>query len=165
MTSPLLVLPDQSWVCMRSMLQRQSNDTSCGEESIAFILAPSKNGQLMLKRPPDGSQDNWDEGCRVHGFLLIVWWSGNRVVSRILIISLLVPTSLELHTHPKFAVTILHMGAVLVPAEKLKDMHQIAIYVTWEGTRALSISALLFLGASLVAQIANNLPAMQETLI
>ena len=87
------------------------------------------------------------------------------MVSRILIISLLVPTSLELHTNPKFAVTILHMGAVLVPAEKLKDMHQIAIYVTWEGTRTLSISALLFLGASLVAQIANNLPAMQETLV
>ena len=57
------------------------------------------------------------------------------------------------------------MGAVLVPAEKLEDMHQIAMYVTWGGTRTLFIYALLFLGASLVAQTANNLPAMQETLV
>ena len=52
------------------------------KESIAFIVEPTKNGQLVLKRPrlPDSfwgrvlKGNTWGEGCKVHDFLLIGWW-------------------------------------------------------------------------------------------
>ena len=59
-----------------------------GEYSIYFRVPSEEYGQLMLKRTELTSSfqgrnfkgNIWGESCRVHDFLLISWWWGNRVV-------------------------------------------------------------------------------------
>lgn len=67
-----------------------------------FIAGPSKeNGWLMLQNPEllDSFQGEnfivtiWDEGCRMHIFLLMGWWWGSRWYSRNPMFSLKLPSS------------------------------------------------------------------------
>ena len=100
----------------------------------------------MLQRPelPNGFQGSvfkgniWDEGCRVHAFLLIGWWGGNGVLfwesqsSAFWFHPVWGP-----HAYAQCVVTILHLGGVLVLAEQLKEMHQTVICITSGGSRTL----------------------------
>ena len=64
--------------------------SGAGKYSIYLRVPSEEYGQLMLKRTelPCSFQGRifkgnfWGESCRMHDFLLISWWWGNRVVSQ-----------------------------------------------------------------------------------
>ena len=99
---------------------------------------PNKEkGWLILKRPelPDGFQGRvfkgniWGEGRRVCDFLLIGWWWGNRVMfpesqSPTFCFQLVWRLSTKLPSSAWVEAS--------VPAEQLKDLHQIIMYILEE---------------------------------